>query len=67
MRISKYRLIGGGCIWNDVQDREFDKKVERTKHRPIADGRISVFGGLAFTVVHVLILLRLIWNLNPLA
>jgi 4-hydroxybenzoate polyprenyltransferase len=30
----------GGCIVNDLLDRRFDRAVERTRHRPLADGRI---------------------------
>lgn len=30
-----------GCIVNDYWDIEFDKKVERTKTRPLASGEIS--------------------------
>jgi len=40
-------LIGGlfvsgfGCIANDLWDKEFDKKVLRTKNRPLASNRIN--------------------------
>ncbi|KAJ7734356.1 4-hydroxybenzoate polyprenyl transferase [Mycena maculata] len=47
---------GAGCIWNDIVDRDLDKHVERTKHRPLADGRISVSGALIFLFVHLLFL-----------
>jgi 4-hydroxybenzoate polyprenyltransferase len=30
-----------GCVMNDILDQKFDQKVERTKTRPIASGRIS--------------------------
>ena len=36
-------MRSAGCIFNDIVDRDFDKKVERTKNRPIASGKISVF------------------------
>ena len=35
-------MRSAGCIVNDILDREFDKKVSRTKNRPIASGKISV-------------------------
>ena len=35
-------MRSAGCIVNDIVDRNFDKKVERTKNRPIASGKISV-------------------------
>ena len=36
---------------NDIYDRNLDKKVERTKARPIASGEISVFAGLLVAVI----------------
>ena len=35
-------MRSAGCIVNDILDRKFDKKVSRTKNRPIASGKISV-------------------------
>ncbi|EIN11183.1 4-hydroxybenzoate polyprenyl transferase [Punctularia strigosozonata HHB-11173 SS5] len=60
-------LHSAGCIWNDILDRDFDRQVERTKHRPIADGRISVQGALVFLAIHLSILTMMVWDLNPLA
>ena len=53
-------MRSAGCIVNDIIDKNFDKKVERTKNRPIASGKISVLlasiystilCGLAFLVL----------------
>ena len=35
-------MRSAGCIVNDILDRKFDKKVFRTKDRPIASGKISI-------------------------
>ena len=35
-------MRSAGCIVNDITDKEFDKKVQRTKNRPVASGKISV-------------------------
>ena len=35
-------MRSAGCIFNDIVDKDFDKKVKRTKTRPIASGKISV-------------------------
>jgi len=43
-------LHSAGCIWNDILDRNLDKKVARTRNRPIASGRVSVTGALALLV-----------------
>ena len=29
-------MRSAGCIFNDIVDKDFDKKVKRTKNRPIA-------------------------------
>ncbi len=34
-------IRGAGCILNDLADIEFDKKVSRTKKRPLASGELS--------------------------
>ena len=51
-------MRSAGCIVNDVADRNYDKKVFRTKNRPIASGKISVIYG--FFYVSLLCLLALI-------
>src|SRR5210317_1113581 len=50
-------MRSAGCIVNDIADKNFDRKVDRTKNRPIASGKISVFNGLVFTAVLCLIAL----------
>ena len=35
-------MRSAGCIINDIVDKNFDRKVKRTKDRPIASGKISV-------------------------
>jgi len=44
-------MRSAGCIVNDIADKEFDKKVLRTKNRPIALGKISVMRSLVYTVI----------------
>ncbi len=40
--VGAFALRSAGCVWNDILDREFDKKVARTRQRPLASGRISL-------------------------
>jgi len=35
-------MRGAGCVYNDIADRELDRKVARTAGRPLASGRLSV-------------------------
>ena len=57
-------MRSAGCIVNDVLDRKFDKKVSRTKNRPIASGKISVQTGLLFAAVLCLLAFLVLINFN---
>ena len=57
-------MRSAGCIINDIVDREFDKKVLRTKNRPIASGKVSVNLGLIYASVLCLIALLVLLNFN---
>lgn len=37
------------------------RPTERTKHSPIADGRVSVQGALVFLTMHLVLLVALLW------
>ena len=58
-------MRSAGCIFNDIVDRNLDKKVQRTKKRPIASGKISISEASAYIVflclVALLILLQFNW------
>jgi 4-hydroxybenzoate polyprenyltransferase len=43
-------MRSAGCIVNDIVDKDFDKKVLRTKKRPLAAGMISVKQSLVYVV-----------------
>ena len=34
-------MRAGGCVMNDIADRDFDPHVARTRSRPLAAGEIS--------------------------
>ena len=57
-------MRSAGCIVNDVLDRKFDKKVLRTKSRPIASGKISVFTALVYASILCLLALLVLVNFN---
>jgi 4-hydroxybenzoate polyprenyltransferase len=44
-------MRSAGCIFNDIVDKDFDKKVKRTKKRPIASGRISVKSSFLYVIL----------------
>ena len=44
-------MRSAGCIVNDIVDKNFDKKVERTKNRPIASGKVSVKLAIVYSFI----------------
>ena len=59
-------MRSAGCIMNDIFDRKFDKKVLRTKSRPIASGKVSVNLGFVYIVILCLLALLILINFNTL-
>lgn len=48
-------MRGAGSTWNDLIDRKIDAQVERTRHRPLASGRVRPKQALAFLVAQSLV------------
>ena len=57
-------MRSAGCIINDILDRKFDKKVLRTKNRPIASGKISIILGLSYATMLCLLAFLVLINFN---
>jgi 4-hydroxybenzoate polyprenyltransferase len=57
-------MRSAGCIVNDIFDKDFDKKVLRTKDRPIAAEKISVKLGLIYVVFLCFFALLVLLNFN---
>ena len=57
-------MRSAGCIVNDIADRNFDKKVERTKRRPIASGKVSVKLASAYAMILCGIAFLVLINFN---
>ena len=59
-------MRSAGCIVNDISDKEFDKKVSRTKNRPIASNQVSIKLGIFYTLVLCLLAFLVLINFNNL-
>ena len=57
-------MRSAGCIINDISDRNFDKKVARTKNRPIASGKISIKIGLLYASILCILAFLVLINFN---
>ena len=57
-------MRSAGCIVNDIVDKDFDRKVLRTKSRPIASGMISVTQSLIYVVVLCIVAFLILIQFN---
>ena len=57
-------MRSAGCIVNDIADKEFDKKVQRTKNRPVASGKISIKLAWSYTLTLCLFAFLILINFN---
>ena len=59
-------MRSAGCIVNDIVDKNYDQKVERTKNRPLASNKISVRSALVISLILCLLALLVLINFNNL-
>ena len=64
--IGAVSMRGAGSTYNDLVDREIDAKVERTRGRPIASGRVSPRAATVFLVAQCLVGLGVLLSFNGL-
>ena len=57
-------MRSAGCIFNDIVDRNFDKKVQRTKERPIPSGKITIVEALIYIILLCSIALLVLLQFN---
>ena len=57
-------MRSAGCICNDIVDKDLDKKVSRTKNRPIPSERISIQESFIYLIILCLIALIILIQFN---
>jgi len=57
-------MRSAGCIINDIADKKFDQKVERTKNRPIASEKISIKLALLYALILCFCAFLILINFN---
>ena len=57
-------MRSAGCIVNDIADKNFDKRVERTKDRPIASGKVSIKLAVIYSAILCFIAFLVLINFN---
>jgi 4-hydroxybenzoate polyprenyltransferase len=63
LALGAFAMRSAGCVYNDIVDRDLDKRVERTRLRPLASGRVSIRSAwvliAGLSLIGLFVLLRL--------
>ncbi len=65
--LGAFAMRSAGCVYNDIVDRDLDRRVERTRLRPLASGRVSVRAAWVLIALLCLIGLVVLLQLNVIA
>ena len=57
-------MRSAGCIVNDILDRKFDQRVDRTQDRPIASGKVTIKIGLLYVLILCSLAFLVLINFN---
>ena len=60
-------MRGAGCVFNDIVDRDLDRKVARTAARPLASGAVSLKTAWVWLIFLCLVGLVVLLQLRPYA
>src|SRR5699024_6076982 len=60
-------MRGAGCTWNDITDRDFDGRVQRTRNRPLPSGQVTLLGAYLWLGLQLLIGLAVLLTLGKAA
>ena len=62
--LGAWAMRSAGCVYNDIVDRDLDRKVERTRLRPLASGRVTLESAWLLIAALCLIGLVVLLQLN---
>jgi 4-hydroxybenzoate polyprenyltransferase len=67
LALGAFAMRSAGCVYNDIVDSELDRRVQRTRLRPLASGRASVRSAWVLIGILCLIGLIVLLQLNRIA
>jgi 4-hydroxybenzoate polyprenyltransferase len=65
--LGAFAMRSAGCVYNDIVDRDLDRRVERTRLRPLASGRVSLRSAWVLIGILCLVGLVVLLQLKPAA
>ena len=67
LALGAFATRSAGCVYNDIVDRDLDRRVERTRLRPLASGRVPLRFALVLIGLLCLVGLVVLLQLNVVA
>jgi 4-hydroxybenzoate polyprenyltransferase len=71
LALGAFAMRSAGCVYNDIIDRDLDKRVERTRLRPLASGRVSIRSAWVLIallcLIGLVVLFQLKWSAGVIA
>ena len=64
LALGAFAMRSAGCVYNDIVDRDLDRRVDRTRLRPLASGRVSLRSAWALITILCLAGLLVLLQLN---
>ena len=65
LALGAFAMRSAGCVYNDLVDRDLDRRVERTRLRPLASGRVTARAAwilaMSLCLLGLVVLLQLNW------
>ena len=65
--LGAFAMRSAGCVYNDIVDRDLDRRIERTRLRPLASGRVSLKSAWLLIGILCLVGLIVLLELKPAA
>ncbi len=67
LALGAFATRSAGCVYNDIVDRDLDRRVERTRLRPLASSRVSLASAWILIALLLSIALIVLLQLNRVA
>jgi 4-hydroxybenzoate polyprenyltransferase len=67
LALGAFAMRSAGCVYNDIVDKDLDARVERTRLRPLASGRVALRSAWALIGLLCLVGLVVLLQLNLVA
>jgi len=64
LALGAFAARSAGCVYNDIVDRDLDARIERTRLRPLASGRVSLAGASILIAILLAVALVVLAQLN---